>query len=651
MARTDPVLYLPISEPVLNRVLNEAHSLATAIPDLGVPQLAALFLLQHLPQIAPHGSVFAERILIETIKAGQAKVERDGSAAFADEAIAALDRAKIRAGQRLLADLGISLLDDEQLGRREYLRSDGQWDSSNRERYQSREHEGRQQIVLPSGRSSFLTREQSRIYREIKTQSDDHIHVQGYAGTGKSYLIKSLLGTLGGARVLVLAERQAQLNALLADVSDLPHVYPRRFDVLAREMTPTDLTDPINVRMSQPYSASAPISDQLVIRHLGIQPSGTLQARDIVIVVRGTVASFCYSGDVEIDESHIPGRHLSTLDATSTQVVLHYATELWKAILSPPSREFQPPVRGEHRIKWAALRGWRIPSRYTHVLIDESHDLEKPMLQILDISPQAVISLGDEYQNLQGRPQRRAAVVRQRAVISSVRSGQMIEGIVNPIIVAHPGAIKDPFLGNPLHRTEIVYYDRPNIPEQPAAILVSNTWELFEWAQRLAAQNLDFELLSSPRQLNLFVNDCIELRRHGTRPRHGEIFRYGSWEALATANQNKSGFQRIDRMLEKGYDNADWRRTTDRFVQHGKFALGLVGDVRNREFAGVMLVPELVDGVWDVWKDTYAAASAALYVAVTRAQQRLIVPERLRNWLEEISARGRSPRPPILLNR
>jgi hypothetical protein len=64
-----------------------------------------------------------------------------------------------------------------------------------------------------------------------------------------------------------------------------------------------------------------------------------------------------------------------------------------------------------------------------------------------------------------------------------------------------------------------------------------------------------------------------------------------------------------------------------------------------------MLVPELVDGVWEARREDYAAASAALYVAVTRAQHRLIVPERLRNWLEEISGRDRASRPQILLER
>lgn len=651
MARTDPALYLPISEQALSGVLNDAHSLATALTDLRVPQLAALLLLQSLPKIARHGRVFAERILMEAIAAGQAKVERDGAGALVDEAVESLDRAKIRTGHGLLADLGISLLNDEQIGQQDYVTTEGAWDSSNRDRYHARDHEVRQQIALPSGASSFLTREQTRIYREISAQTDDHIHVQGYAGTGKSYLIKSLLGTLRNAHVLVLAERQVQLQALLAGVNNLPHVYPRRFDVLAREMVPADLTDPTNVRMSHPYAASAPISDELVIRHLGIRANGPLLERDLVAIVRRTVARFCASSDLEIDDCHIPIRNLPTLDSSSRLLVLHYATEFWKAILRPTSRDFQPPVRREHRIKWAALRGWRIPARYTHVLIDECHDLKKPMLQILDSSPQAVISLGDEYQNLQGFPQRRTNVIRQRTVTASVRSGQLLEAVVNPIIAAHPSATKDPFLGNPLHRTEIVYYERPRIPEHPAAILVSDTWGLFEWAQRLAAENLDFELLSNRQQLNMFVSDCIELRRNGTRPRHGEIFRYGSWEALAENNHKSPGFQRIDRMLQRGYDIKDWTRTADRFVTQGKFSLGLIGDVRNREFAGVMLVPELVDGVWEARREDYAAASAALYVAVTRAQHRLIVPERLRNWLEEISGGARAPRPQISLER
>ena len=65
-----------------------------------------------------------------------------------------------------------------------------------------------------------------------------------------------------------------------------------------------------------------------------------------------------------------------------------------------------------------------------------------------------------------------------------MRSGQLIERVVNPIIAAHPGRTKFPFHGNAFNRTEIAYYDKPEVPDQPAVILVSDTWGLFEWRRR-----------------------------------------------------------------------------------------------------------------------------------------------------------------------
>jgi hypothetical protein len=43
-----------------------------------------------------------------------------------------------------------------------------------------------------------------------------------------------------------------------------------------------------------------------------------------------------------------------------------------------------------------------IDSRYTHVIVDEAHELSAPMLAVLDRSPQSIIALGDELQNLNG---------------------------------------------------------------------------------------------------------------------------------------------------------------------------------------------------------------------------------------------------------
>jgi hypothetical protein len=46
-----------------------------------------------------------------------------------------------------------------------------------------------------------------------------------------------------------------------------------------------------------------------------------------------------------------------------------------------------------------------------------------------------------------------------------------------------------------------------------------------------------------------------------------------------------------------------------------------------------------VEQAWQSKSVALAAASSSIYVAVTRARHRLIVPERLRQWIEEIKGR------------
>lgn len=643
MTLTTAAFFLPISEQALAPVLGDSRTLEEAVNGFAVPHIAALIFLQYLPKLKADRSLPLNVILAEAIKSGNVQTKRDGKEAFIAATLRVLDREKIREGYRLLPDFRVALLDDEVLRLRGYLTVDGEWDTTFAARHGERLAESLQRIDLPGGKHGLLTTDQSRVFKEVTAQLDDHLHVQGYAGTGKSYLIKSLLAMLevGGANILVLAERNQQLSALLGGQNSIAGVFPRTFEALAREMAPKDLTNPTSFRMSQRTYSPLPISDEVLIKHLGIHSSGKFRPREIVKIVRRTVRSYCYSGDAEFDAKHIPREFGADLDDTTRTVVLHHATELWKATLLPPSREFQPPLRGFHRVKWTALNGLQIPARYTHVLIDECHDLATPMVQIVDSSSQAVISLGDEYQNLYGRPQRRSGFVRQRTVTHSVRSGHLVESVVNPLITAHPGATKLPFHGNPFNKTEVCYYHRLMIPEKPATILVGDSWGLFEWLQRLAAEGADVELLSNQRELDLFVTDCLELYRHGTRPRHGQLFRFASWDELASRYHDNPGFRRIERMIKNGYSAEDWARTLERVTQRagGGFAVGLVDDVRNQEFDAVMLTPELADHVKDAKSTDRAAVCSAVYVAVTRARRRLMMPERLRNWIEEVSAR------------
>ena len=262
------------------------------------------------------------------------------------------------------------------------------------------------------------------------------------------------------------------------------------------------------------------------------------------------------------------------------------------------------------------------------------------MLQILDCSSQAVISLGDEYQNLRGKSQQRSNIIRSREVIHSVRCGSPIEKIVNPIIAIHPAKTKIHFYGNPSNNLEIAYYGQPQVPDKPAAILVMGMWGLFEWVQRVASKNVNLSLLTDTKNLSIFVNDCIELYRRGTQARHGELFRFKDWDAVVSHYRGNQSFQAIDQMLRRGYQYGDWEKTSANFTESKarSYLLGRIEDVRNHEFQTVMIVPEVISPVWQAKSEDRAAVSSAIYVAVTRAKHTLIVPHELRDWIEEISA-------------
>jgi len=206
--------------------------------------------------------------------------------------------------------------------------------------------------------------------------------------------------------------------------------------------------------------------------------------------------------------------------------------------------------------------------------------------------------------------------------------------LVNSIVGAHPNCNTAlPFCGDPLIRTEVSYYSKVFVPTKPAVVLVSDMWGLFEWSQRLA-QKVNFELLSDLHELDVFVGDCIDLYKNGITPRHRELFRFTRWAEVVERYQRRSSFERIDRLLRKGYSINDWRRTKAKIVtagipSQGHYALGLIKDVRNREFESVVVASEVVDWASDTKNVTKGQSASAVYVAATRARSQLAVPEGL----------------------
>jgi hypothetical protein len=643
MLLTDVKLFLPITEGTVTRLMDESNDLAAEVMKLSLSELCALLALQYLPKF-PLDNVIAltQRALAQSIDACSDNARVHGLQSLAIQFASRLERLKIAEGFRLAQNHAIQFLDDISVSRKHFLDSNQRWDSTFAERHKTYVLQEAGYFVPSEMPGLMLTPEQGRVFQIVRGDLNEHLHVQGYAGCGKSYVIRTVLTMLLSmrARVLVLAERWLQVKMLIAGFESAEgSIDGKTFGQLAGAIIPNNLTMSTHLRMRRASRANARVDDEKYIEHFNIQASSRFSPRDIVRAAHATVTGWCSSGDAHIEVEHLPAWVVTTFDEVTKSLVVHFAREFWSATLRPPLT-FEPPIRGYHQIKYAALNGWRIPERYTHVVIDECHNLSKAVLQILDGSRQAVISLGDEFQRLRGRLQRRDIQVRQREITQSVRSGTAVAPIVNTLIHVHPSKTKDEFKGNPFSRMKVEYYDHVSIPTEAATIVVTDNWGLFEWAQRLASAPIAFALLSDGNDLNTFVQDCIELYHRKIRGRHRELFKYSSWNELAGDHHGDSGFQRIEKLLTRGYDHNAWSKT---FAQFGsgaptKCLLGRVEDLRNQEYDTVMITPDALSSRGSDGR-SIAEISSGLYVAVTRARRKLVAPKELSRWINEMATR------------
>ncbi|HZJ93652.1 MAG TPA: hypothetical protein VFD09_11305, partial [Thiopseudomonas sp.] len=364
-----------------------------------------------------------------------------------------------------------------------------------------------------------------------------------------------------------------------------------------------------------------------------------LSPAEVASVCARSVASYCNTTAQELDFIHFPiaiAGHLSVVDKA---VLLETVNLYWRELIRPSEPHIRLPIRGYHRIKLLSLTGEVLDTQYTHIIVDEGHDIPTPMLQILDRSPQAVITLSDELQNLSGMAPVRSDITRQRSIAQSIRLGKQVENVVNPLIQAHPGVTKELFAGRADHCTNLQHYSGWQIPQRATTIIVADEFDLFAWFQRLSHANASFRLARSTfKDFMTFAQDCIELYSNGTRPRHGLIFRYASWDALSAAMSSNPSFEAIERMLQKGYSQADFEAAVNRHMRKGggEITLARVSDTKNMEFASVYLSRDLlVLPTAQQNTDSRARLFSSLYTACTRAQHELIVPDGFSDWISD----------------
>lgn len=206
-------VFLPVTDEVCANLLLPGG--AAALDALTDPELAAVLVIQNLAQAkeADLNAAAAEKILGKLI-GWAVDSRRSAGTVLLSEARRLFDQRKLYFGLQAIKGLNLRFLLAEEVAARNYLLSDGKWDAGYKIRHHTDNNPFSQQMVTPKHRERWLSTAQDKLVRTFRANLDEDLHVQGYAGIGKSHLLVALLEHLRPERTLLLAHTDAKLENL-----------------------------------------------------------------------------------------------------------------------------------------------------------------------------------------------------------------------------------------------------------------------------------------------------------------------------------------------------------------------------------------------------------------------------------------------------
>lgn len=157
--------------------------------------------------------------------------------------VEALVIAQCQAGAGLLAETDIQLMTAEQLHERLYLKWEEQWvwDWAFKQRVQTDFFASRL-LNQRSTKTYFVAKEEERILNVILSEPNESIDIQGYAGSGKTWIIARLIEEMAKGTTLLLAESWGQVAALQARI---PNAQGETFANIAKTLVESGLLNSV----------------------------------------------------------------------------------------------------------------------------------------------------------------------------------------------------------------------------------------------------------------------------------------------------------------------------------------------------------------------------------------------------------------------
>jgi len=608
------------------------------LTDLTDPELAAILVIQNLAgeaeeQLTSH---WVESVLAKLI-AWAVDARKSEAPGLLSEAQRLFEPDKFYSGCRVAKRLNLRFLLPDEVSARDYLLPNGKWDVAFKARHCRNKSPFSEQVVTPWHRERWLTPAQDKLIRTFRANLDEHLHIQGYAGIGKSHLLGALREYLRPENTLVLAHTEGKLEALRRRMGGA-HAKETGFTFMrfAQSLLPG----------YRPQSGSAParnpsklaLSQELSI--LGLSGYDKLATLNICLKV---IERYCQSRDVLLSAKHLPKFQvpLSNLDA---RVLLQYSSRLWMYVEANPTLDKLVGLETLLPIKRASLAGCVVPARYSHVLIDESQDLPESLLQIIERGRQVLITLGDEYQQAGGAMVNRKREVRRSDISYSVRSGRNVESLVNPLIYRHSKKGKIPFEGASEDDVVIKYYPQDFLPSDGCVVLTASYWDTMRWIIQMNAVERPLSLWNANALMDfkqfmataiaLFKPDFYSVDQISGGP-HLYFSEMSNWQQVREANKYDGAFLWVEAELEKGFNIADMNQLKWMLSQQGKSCTVMMArEAGGMEFDRVFLTPELLTNEKFKNSDEFDEQICAVYIAISRAKRKLYLPCDVIEWIE-----------------
>lgn len=304
---------LPITRSAVTNILSKETQAETleALKALNRSEILSLLLLSKVNMLADKPLQAANLVQSQLKELFEQTKKLDVYRAVREHVENTFSRGALIEGLELLSILGVDLQHGSEWDAPMPTRGDGSANPDFSEELVNRRLGKIPRNSSASVRSTELNDRQYRIFSVVQSDPEEHLHVQGFGGAGKTHLIRQIYRDLPNEHAAVLAQTRAQLDALTNGLEG--QVNKLTFGNLARAHL-FAAGVPNRLISRDRTMADYNITDLTIARYMGFMPIGSMSPEEVAKnVVRTVLFKFCESTDSRVSENHLSKKHRSLL--------------------------------------------------------------------------------------------------------------------------------------------------------------------------------------------------------------------------------------------------------------------------------------------------------------------------------------------------